>query len=354
MPATSDSLRDEAWDAFLQGTALGHFQQSAMWSRYKRTEGWLAERVVYSDEAGPSAGFQLLWRPTRLGRIGYISKGPAARNAGTAPWTDLTRDMIATATRLKLQALMAQAPDWAPEAAPIFRQQGFIDNHLYAVIRATLLIDLSPGTPCVQDQFRKGARRAVQQVLRDGCAVREGDGADLPEFFRMMRLMCRRLGTPPNPGSEGALRSLWKAFHNQGLARLLVAVQAAQVRAGLLLLRFGNRMTAWKQACDPATVTHRPDPLLFAHAIRLAIDTNCRWFDFAALDPEAARALERGEDLSRDRRYSRDFFHIGFGGRPLQLPEPLVWFRSAPLRQFYRVTTRLPGFRGFCRFVQPR
>jgi hypothetical protein len=309
--------------------------------------------VILADGDGPLAGFQLLWRPTRLGRIGYVSKGPVAREQEDAPWEQLTREIIDVANRLNLQAVIVQPPDWAPEAVPVFRQHGFADNHLYDVIRATWLIDLTTGWDQVEAGFRKGARRATRQSIADGFVVREGAESDLPDFFYMMNAMCRRLRTRPNPGTELSLRALWTAFHRQGLARLLIACHAdSKAQAGLLLLRFGDRLTAWKQACDSTLLLRRPDPLLFAEAIRSGIGSGCRFFDFAALHPEAARALERGDDLSRDPRYSRDFFHVGFGGQPLHLPDPLVWFRSNILRRAYRLAIRLPGFGAIMRILR--
>lgn len=341
----ADALRDDDWDRFLQGTELGHFQQSSLWAQYKHHEGWQPERVVLADDGGPLAGFQLLWRRSRLGRIGYISKGPAARDAASAPWDELTRQIQSTANRLKLQAVIVQSPDWAPEAVPVLRRYGFLDNHLHDVIRATLLIDLSPGWDQIARSFRHDTRNNIRRLTRDGYRIFPGRAEDVPQFFTLMQAMCERLGTRPNPGSEAALAALWHSFDRRGLATMLMARRNAQILGGLLLLRFGSRLTVWKQACDPAKVRRRPDTLVWAESIRLAIETGCRWFDFVSFNPATTIALREGTKSGVDKRISRDFFHLGFGGEPLNLPDPLVWLSHPWARRLYRMAIRIPWFR---------
>jgi len=343
--SSSASLEDPAWESFLQSTPLGHFQQSAMWAQYKAHEGWQAERIVFSDGAGVLAGFQLLWRRSRLGRIGYISKGPAARDSVTAPWEELTRQIQHAARRLRLQAVIVQPPDWAPEAVPVLRRHGFLDNHLHPVIRQTLLVDLRAGWYAVEAGFRKGARRAIEKARRHGYRVVDGRRQDLPRFFALMQSMCSRLGTQPNPGSEHALCALWDCFANHGLVRLLLACRGAEVLGALLIVRFGDRLTAWKQGCDVDKVSIRPDPMLFGEAIRGGAESGCRWFDFVSFHPEAASAVEASTALQSRGGQARSFFHLGFGGKPMKLPDPMIWFGNPAVRAAYGFAVCTPGLR---------
>src|SRR5262245_61106752 len=73
---SSASLSDAACDEFLRSTPLGHFQQTSLWSQVKATEGWhiLREMMLIGGEI--VGGFQILYRPSRFGRVGYLSKGP--------------------------------------------------------------------------------------------------------------------------------------------------------------------------------------------------------------------------------------------------------------------------------------
>jgi len=52
--AFSQSLADPDWDAFLQTTNLGQYQQSSMWARYKAADGWQPLRYLFTADAGSS------------------------------------------------------------------------------------------------------------------------------------------------------------------------------------------------------------------------------------------------------------------------------------------------------------
>src|SRR5262245_2268685 len=65
-----------AWDNFLRGTDLGQFQQSSLWAQAKQVDGWQSLRLILEQEQRIVGGFQILWRRTRFGRVGYIIKGP--------------------------------------------------------------------------------------------------------------------------------------------------------------------------------------------------------------------------------------------------------------------------------------
>src|SRR4051812_17228245 len=73
----SPELTDSAWDDFLQGTSLGHFQQSSLWARAKSGQGWRPIRIVLRLDGQIAGGFQILARRSRrFGSVGYIYKGP--------------------------------------------------------------------------------------------------------------------------------------------------------------------------------------------------------------------------------------------------------------------------------------
>src|SRR5215831_9968162 len=65
---------DAEWDGFLAASPLGHFQQCSLWALAKNAEGWKPLRMVLRKQGRLAGGFQILWRRTRLGPIGYIYK----------------------------------------------------------------------------------------------------------------------------------------------------------------------------------------------------------------------------------------------------------------------------------------
>src|SRR5579863_7646085 len=72
--ATKSTAAD--WDGYLRGSGQGQFQQSSIWAEVKQSDGWHAVRVVLEQEGITIGGFQLLWRHTRFGRMGFLNKGP--------------------------------------------------------------------------------------------------------------------------------------------------------------------------------------------------------------------------------------------------------------------------------------
>ena len=78
MPVSTcqEDVQAAAWDEFLGSSPRGQFQQSTGWAQVKAREGWSAVREYLDPTAPRSGGFQLLWKKSRLGRVGYVSKGP--------------------------------------------------------------------------------------------------------------------------------------------------------------------------------------------------------------------------------------------------------------------------------------
>ncbi|HVB58578.1 MAG TPA: peptidoglycan bridge formation glycyltransferase FemA/FemB family protein [Candidatus Acidoferrales bacterium] len=138
----SRELEDAHWDKFLQETPLGQFQQSAIWARAKDAEGWHPVRVLMTMDEEIVGGFQLLWRSSWRGRIGYVSKGPVAP-PGYPGLTEFATDLLQQLTQSeKLRGLVVQPPDLCGQMPASLAKSGFELNMLVGVNEATWIVDL--------------------------------------------------------------------------------------------------------------------------------------------------------------------------------------------------------------------
>lgn len=340
----STSLRDEAWDEFLESVPLGHFQQSGRWAQAKSAEGWQPLRRVLILNERICGGFQVLFRQTRFGRIGYISKGPVISEE-TPGTIDLLLDAVkASAQQLQLRAVVLQAPDVSRINSAVPANHEFLSNYLVSVNRATLLVDLSLGMEAIGRHIRRSTWLEVKKAQRRGVTIREGGEQDIPAFFRLMLATCKRQNARPSPATPEALLALWKAFHPHKVRLTLAEFENEPAAAGLCLC-FGSRVTFWKKGWSGAHRERHPHQLLQHEAVEWSCKNGYEFFDFAALRPDIADTLLNGQPLSEDQKKARDFINLSHGNHPVVLPEARIYFPNPALRLAYRNGMAVPAVR---------
>ena len=332
----SQSLADPDWDAFLQSTSLGQYQQSSMWARYKASEGWQPLRCLFTDDGRILGGFQILCKKTRFGRVGYIPKGPVFPDAGPERYQLAVDSMVRAAHDHGLGALIAQPPDDCTEASAILKGKGFIGSHLLDVIDSSLLIPLDENLDEVMRRMDPETRRKIRQARKNDVSIRECDKEDLPVFFELMASTCRRQSTRPNPSSPSLLQALWDAFRPNHRIEITFAEHNGKILAGVLCIRFGNRVTLWKKGWSESGGEFRPNDFLHEYAISKAHRDRFAVFDFAGLDRGIALSLASGKPLSTSQKKSRDVFNLRFGGLPKLLPQAMIYIKSNALRHAFR------------------
>jgi len=330
-PAPADPL----WDAFLTSTHYGQFQQSSLWSQYKAAEGWNHHRVVLTGDSGIVGGFQILWKPARIGRLGYVSKGPVASSETAVLVRQMGRLLYEAAKELGLSSLVVQQPDETRIALrpPDF---GLVFGNPRGVYEATYHVDLRSDIEVVRGRMKAKLRQNIRKAQKRGTTIREGTEADLPTFFELMAASCRRLETVPNPASLEAVRRLWHIFSAAGAIRVTVAECDGAVRAAELYLVFGDLVTAWKKGWDGSHGDWHPNELIEDESIEWARANGFRAIDFSSFNAEAARRLLDGESVDVTELTSRDAYHVRFGGTPKLLPRSMVMVPNPVLRWSYR------------------
>ena len=335
-----DTIDGNTWDSFLETTLLGQFQQSSKWARVKALEGWRAYREAFADSGGISGGYQILWKPTRLGKIGYVSKGPVLRAETADRLEGALRRVCESAKQLALAGLIVQPPDFSSMGVGDLRRKGFSGATIPGVIRSTLLVEMRGAPGEVDRGLSQTMRNEARQAGRKGVIVCEGTRTDLPMFFELMLETCRRQESPPNPSKLELLLALWDEL--QPRVHLRFAKVKDEIVAGLLLIAFGDRLTLWKKGWNSVGGKNHPNSLLHVDAIKWAASQGFRYFDFVGLDLEIAEALLENRLLTEAQQRSRHMFHIRLGAQAKILPPAQLLVVNPAFRILFEASTRLP------------
>jgi lipid II:glycine glycyltransferase (peptidoglycan interpeptide bridge formation enzyme) len=329
-------LSDNAWDEFVKGSALGQFQQSSAWARLKQGTGWRPHRRLMLLRDEPIGGVQFLLRRTPAGTIGYASKGPVLANGCEAHASSLVQALKVVLSQARVRAALVQPPDRDHAMSDALRAGDFIEFPSPEVIGANLYFDLTGGMPAIDAQIRRRTAQSIRQAQRRGVSARLGDDKDLPYFFGLMEQSClRQNNCRPNPSTERGLQELWRAFRPN--IHLHLAEYQGKVIAGCLNLAFGSSVTHWRKGSLAEFHKFHPNELLVYESIRWAQTNGFRFFDPAGIKRTVAETLLSGQELPEQLRSTRDFFLLGFGGRPIILPEPKIWIANPVFRALWRV-----------------
>jgi lipid II:glycine glycyltransferase (peptidoglycan interpeptide bridge formation enzyme) len=318
--------QDEAvrWEGFLRNHPLGQYQQSVRWAWVKEGEGWRSRLVTWSDCNGSMAGGSLLLiKNTRFGRVGFVNKGPVLKEEHPNSIGLAMQRLLDTAASERVRALIVQPPDESRIAPADLRSHGFCRAPVPGIIDATLIASLEGGQEGVRSRLSRTARKQARQAQDRGVQTVEGTRADLPVFFELMCVTCRRQGVPPNPASVEALYRRWDAFTPD--IRLFLATVKGEAVAGLLVLRFGDRCVFEKKGWNEKFPEAHPNTLLNVEAMMRAAAWGCRVVDFGAMDRSLAERMLAGKAVETELAATRYAFNLRLGARPVLLPEARVW-----------------------------
>lgn len=134
-----DRVETETWNAFLEQCRGGAFQQTARWGRVKSVERYQAHLEVFAGDAGPEGGFLLLIKPTRLGRIGFIHKGPVFEQKDLAKQNAAVRRVQKVARENRLLGLVVQPPETSVLAERVLLARGLSGRRVPGVIEALVM-----------------------------------------------------------------------------------------------------------------------------------------------------------------------------------------------------------------------
>jgi len=323
----SKPVANERWEAFLAANPRGQFQQSWRWAEVKVAEGW--QGVLETWPAGAenlAGGFLMLIKLTRLGRVGFVNKGPVLREETVAELAKALAAIQRVAREQHLRAVILQLPDGSQIAPELLWQQGVGKSPVPGILDATLVADVAGGPVAVEARMSRKAKQHSRFAQKSGVKVVECGREGLPIFFELMLGSCRRQGVSPNPGRLDLLERLWDVWFPE--VRLLLARYQSQWVAGLLLLRFNRRCTFWKKGWNEACPELHANAFLNHHAMLMAAEWQCDEVDFVGMDRSLALRWRENKPMEEVLAKSRYAFNLRLGARPRILPQAHLYLPS--------------------------
>lgn len=346
-PASEQQDRDKylagRWDIFLRSTPRGQFQQSSGWAKVKAIEGWQSHRVYLDSSKVEAGGFQLLWKQTRFGRIGYVSKGPVLSNEEDMVIARALDALTKSARDLGLGAVVVQPPDGSRITAQHLARWKWDAVPLSRVISATALIDLTPGWEAVDQNMNRRVRQEARQAQKRGVTVEWGTRSDLADFFQLMEGSCRRQRTSPNPARVEILEAMWDEFAAE--VHLGFACLNGKRVASLFLLGFASTMSFLKKGWNSEIPSSHANSLLNYAAIQKACELGWKAVDFGAIDRGIAESLLKDRELTPEQLRSRHVFNLRLGAKPVLLPTAHLLLLNPVGRTMLRLLGVCPALR---------
>lgn len=336
-------MSDPAWDAFLAGEWMGHHEQTSLWAQAKsRVAPWRPARLLFERDGTILAGAQVLLRSAgRLGRIGYLPKGPVGPLEDPAWQRGIASSLANLGRELGLSYLVLDLPAEASRLTDELDRVGF-RRHPDSLppanlMGATTVLDLSLDRETLFARLRATLRNYVRSGLRSGLRFREGGRADLDLFFSMLSALCQRRGVSPNPPQPRFYQELWDAFSPRGSARLFFVEHEGEPIAGLFGLMMGRAFRAWRVGWSGRHGRLHPNEVLWWRTIEWAQDHGCSTFDFLGVERASAEAFLAGRPLPKSNTSGMSLFKLGFGGQAIVLPEARSMAYHPVLRTFLAV-----------------
>ncbi len=146
----------------------------------------------------------------------------------------------------------------------------------------TQTIDLSEGFETAEKRFDYAHRKAVKKASAAGVSIAEAvHFEEWESYFKLYEASRARWKERKLSKGDGYPRSLFKTIYASAPSRrkLWLATVRGVPAAGILCFYWNRHAVAWHGAGGAEFFMHRPNNLLYEHAIRHAAKEGYRWFD---------------------------------------------------------------------------
>ncbi|MBM4421711.1 MAG: peptidoglycan bridge formation glycyltransferase FemA/FemB family protein [Chloroflexi bacterium] len=321
------------WD---DGAALapgGHVMQSTAWARIREAQGWRAE---YLREGGAHA--LVLWRGSPFGPIGYVPRGPVARD------DDVLAPMLARLAALARErgaVFLKVDPEIDAARAGAYAAAGYRRSEDIQPVLATFEIDLAASEEELLAGLDKDTRWSVRTAPRRGVTVRTAHREpDLRAFYGLYAETGRRAGFITREWRY--YERVWRTLVDAGLATLRLAEVEGRAHAGAMTWRCGDRELYMHGATGAEGRTSLAAYSLQWECIVAAKRAGRRRYDLGGVP------VSEGD--TRDPMHGPYLFKKGFGGTRRAfagahdtVPRPLAYAAYRVAQPLYTRALRLRG-----------
>jgi len=154
------------------------------------------------------------------------------------------------------------------------------------------ILNLNKDPEILRATFHKNhIQRGIKKAEKSDINLKKGiDIKDLKEFYKLQLRTRRKHGVPPQPYSFFV--NLWKELYPENRMDLLLVEHRHKTIAGIILLKFKNRVCYQYGASDENYLQYRPNHLLMWHAIKNACEEGFEYFDFGKSSIENTGLIE--------------------------------------------------------------
>jgi lipid II:glycine glycyltransferase (peptidoglycan interpeptide bridge formation enzyme) len=339
LTSTQDQLSAPVWDELALRLPDSHILQSWTWGDLKARFGWPDPvRLAVIEDGRPLAAAQVLFRPLPVGwwTTAYVPKGPLLDTTRPDTARALLAEIHDLCQRRRAVSLKVE-PDWeyTTDGDAWWQDLGFCHSAQTVQPRRTVVVSLETEETSILAQMKSKTRYNVRLASRRGVTVRQGAAADLPTFYRLLKITSDREGFGIH--TEEYYSEVWQAFAACGCAALLIAERQGRDLAALMAFRWGSKAWYLYGASSGEERQRMPNHVLQWEAMRWAKAGGCRTYDLwgipdldeSQVGPDIDQAEKRGV-LSRGMgglyRFKR-----GFGGREVRYLGAYDYVYSAPL-----------------------
>jgi FemAB-related protein (PEP-CTERM system-associated) len=259
----------ERWDEFVRAEPSASFCHLSGWMRaMERTFGY-RPCSVYAERKGEITGVLPLFAIKNWVLGNCLISTPFAVYGGIAARDEESRRALLQHAKELAQQSQVQYLELRNRSGEL--QPGFHVNPRYA----TFTCQLSPDPEVNLKNLPRDTRYMIRKAQKSGLSVRRGLD-QLWEFYELMAISLRRLGTPMFPRAHFA--NLVTEFPGQ--IELLMVYSGEKAVSGVFVFLFGDTVLPYYAGASPEAPRLAANNLMYWELMRWAAEQGYRNFDF--------------------------------------------------------------------------
>ena len=329
---------DSNWDDFLVTVPNAHHEQLSCWGIARSILGWKVERLLIEEGGRIIGGVQIQTRAVRrVGIWAYVTYGPCFLNDDLLVGSILVSELTSILEAKRVLYVLVIAPYHGNGIADHLRRAGYL-KPVKAIapfyMQSTLVLDLRRTESELLAGMRHDTRKHVRQGMKRGVLISKGGQEDLGEFWRLMKTLCARRKTVPNPSIESFFPALWQGMSKHDWIRLYLGRLNDEPVSAAIAFPFGDWFRVWKVGWSGAHGNLMPNHALHWAMVQDAKQDGYRFYDFVNLDLSSKNSPNGSttNEATASPQESVTRFKLGFGGTVIRLPGAYCYYLNPLLR----------------------
>ena len=285
-----DVLHDARWDRFVMQHPLGTIYHHSCWQNIiQRTYGYAPFYFACIDEnANVQAAIPFF----------YIDSWLTGKRVVSLPFSHFCDPLVSSRSEFEqiFHALQKQA---LPGRVSFFElrimnlDKSYVPSDFKTQTLSKIhILKLNKDPEILKKSFHKNhIQRSIKKAEKSDITLRKAtDILDVKAFYQLQLRTRRKHGVPPQPFSF--FINLWKVLYPEKRMDMYLIEHQRKTIAGMILLKFKNRVCYQYGASDENYLHLRPNHLLMWNAIQNACEEGFEYFDFGKSSIENESLIE--------------------------------------------------------------